>query len=83
MRKLYKFSAPWCQPCKQLSPKIDQLLPQFPDIDLVEVNIDNDPHLANDMGVKTVPTLILDGRPLVGNQPVSTLRLFLEGKAYD
>lgn len=78
-RKLYKFTAPWCQPCKLLAKTVTDLLPQFPGIEVVEVDIEKEPMLANQMGVRSVPTLILDGRVLRSNVSPGLVRAFLAG----
>ena len=41
MSKLYYFSAPWCSPCKQLTPIIEKAVNNFPDkVILAKINID-------------------------------------------
>ncbi len=74
--KLLKFSAAWCGPCKQLQAHLEKLLPEdFPDIELVDMDITDDKAMATAWGVKSVPVLmVLDemgevNRALVGYQP--------------
>lgn len=51
-----KFSAEWCQPCKQLG----KILEQNPlPIPLVEIDIDEHPELAQQYNVRGVPTMVL------------------------
>lgn len=55
-RVLVKFSAEWCQPCKMLAKIIEN---DPPAIDIVGVDIDQHPELAQSYGVRGVPTLIV------------------------
>jgi thioredoxin 1 len=82
MRKLLKFGAPWCAPCKALSTTLATMLDDFPDIEVQEINVDVDNKLPFEHRVKSLPTLVLDGRQLVGNHAASKVRAFLEGKAH-
>lgn len=51
------FFAPWCNPCKMLSPIIDTLDSEMEDVKFVKVNIDEFPEIAVDYGVVNIPTL--------------------------
>lgn len=51
--------APWCGPCKLLSPLMDQLSIDRTDIKVVKVNVDNYPEIAKQLNVRGVPTLIV------------------------
>jgi len=53
------FWAPWCGPCKTQAPIIESIEPKFSDITFVKVNIDKNMILANKLGIKTIPQLIL------------------------
>jgi thioredoxin 1 len=77
--KLLKFSATFCQPCKTLDATLKRILPDYPDITLEEIDISDDADLARQHGVRSVPTLILGDKMLVGNAPEARLRVFLGG----
>lgn len=53
------FWASWCGPCKMLSPVIDSLAQQFEGKVLVgKVNVDEEPELARQFGVMSIPTVV-------------------------
>ena len=56
---LYDFYADWCGPCKMMSPIIDQLEQERPDIEIIRVNVDEQPETSQDFGVSSIPTYIL------------------------
>lgn len=57
---LVDFWATWCGPCKMQGALIDQkLVPEHPEIEVLKVNIDEEPALAARFGVMSIPTLIL------------------------
>jgi thioredoxin 1 len=57
---LIDFGAPWCAPCLLQEPIIHRLAMQFEGKALIaEMNIDESPKVALDMGIQSIPTLIL------------------------
>jgi thioredoxin 2 len=76
--------APWCGPCRMVSPALEQLArQQAGELKLVKVNVDDAPNLARRFSVQGVPTLLLmvGGREIarhVGAAPEHTLRNWLE-----
>ena len=53
------FWAPWCGPCKMLSPIIDELSNEFIDrVVIGKVNVDQNPSLSQYFKVKSIPTLV-------------------------
>ena len=57
------FFAPWCGPCKILSPRLDQLAGEFSGrIKFVSVNVDQSPELATKFNVQGIPMLLFLGK---------------------
>jgi len=71
---LVDFYADWCGPCRMLSPVIDEIAEERPDITVGKINVDNENALAMKYGVMSIPTLIIfkDGKEtarIVGARP--------------
>ena len=56
MKQLFYFTAPWCGPCKMLSPVMDQVSQSIP---VEKINIDYEIDRAKSANVMSVPTVIL------------------------
>lgn len=71
---LLDFWAPWCAPCRMLSPILDEIAKQRPDIKVCKVNVDVEHDLASQYKVVSIPTmLVMDGGEiqdkLIGARP--------------
>jgi len=78
---LYDFYADWCGPCKMMSPIIDQLEAERPDIEIIRVNVDEHPETSDDFGVRSIPTYVLkrtDGSTVVRLQGAMPRAKFYE-----
>ena len=61
-RVLVDFYADWCGPCRMLSPIVEDLANSNPEYFVCKVNVDEEPELAKEFGVFSIPTLVvLDG----------------------
>ena len=56
---LLDFFATWCGPCKMLSPILEQVANDNPDVKVVKVDVDEEPALAQQFGVMSIPTLVV------------------------
>lgn len=73
---LLDFWAAWCGPCRMLSPIVDEVAEERTDVKVGKVNVDEQPDLAAEFGVMSIPTLLLfeNGklvRQAVGARPKS------------
>lgn len=57
--KLVKVYAPWCGPCKQLTPTIEEIKKEFTDLEYEEVDVDTNGARAGELKVMSVPTVLL------------------------
>jgi len=78
------FWAEWCGPCRMLAPILQELAPELESkANIVKVNIDQNPEIAGQLGVRSIPTLILfkDGQALsnmVGVNPKTKIKAWVE-----
>jgi len=83
---LVDFWAEWCGPCRMIGPALEQISDELGDrVDIVKLNIDENPDVPTKFGVRGIPTMILfkDGQPAatkVGAEPKSALKSWLEGQ---
>jgi thioredoxin 1 len=56
---LVDFWASWCGPCRMVSPIVDEIADENDNIKVCKVNVDEQPELAQEYGVMSIPTLIV------------------------
>jgi len=58
--KVFYFSAPWCPPCQTFGPIVQEVSKDFPDIDVIKLNIDEEEgqELGFKYGIHSIPTLV-------------------------
>ena len=56
---LMDFWASWCGPCSMLSPIIDEIAEDRPDIRVGKVNVDEEPELSSAFQVMSIPTVVV------------------------
>ena len=64
------FWAAWCGPCKMLSPVIDEIAEERSDIKVGKINVDEQPELASQFAVMSIPTLIVFKNGEIANKAI-------------
>jgi thioredoxin 1 len=63
---LVQYTASWCNPCKQLTPRLSNLSNKYSDVTFVKVDVDENMDSARELLISTVPTvMIYNGETLV------------------
>ena len=81
---LVDFWAEWCGPCKAIAPVLEELNTEFAGkLKIVKVNVDEAPDLAQQFGIRSIPTLLVFkggtiAGQMVGAMPKGTLKAKIE-----
>ena len=81
MKKILRFTASWCGPCKSLAKTLENIETNIP-IEVVDIDVHSE--IATEYGIRSVPTLVmLDGdiemKRITGAQPENVMREWING----
>ena len=81
---LLDFSADWCGPCRMVAPLIEEIAKENPQYVVAKINVDDEPALAQQFGIVSIPTLIVmkNGevvQQVAGARPKAQILSMLEG----
>lgn len=81
---LLDFYADWCGPCRMVGPLVEQIAEEYPEYLICKINVDDEPSLASQFGIVSIPTLVVmrDGQVVnqsAGARPKNQILAMLEG----
>lgn len=79
------FSAVWCGPCKMMEPIMEELSEEIADVEFYNVDVDENPELAREFGIMSIPLVIaMKNGEIAGQQlgfmPKEDMKLFVTDK---
>ena len=82
---LLDFYADWCGPCRMVAPVVEEIAAEHPEYAVGKVNVDDEPELAQQFGVTSIPLLVVmkDGKIVaqsVGARPKGEILAMLAGE---
>ncbi len=78
MKRFLYFSAPWCGPCRQLGPTMDQVARNYP---VIKINVDEDSFQVQQFKIKNIPTVLLvddDGNVLSSKIGAHSAQIYID-----
>ena len=81
---LLDFYADWCGPCRMVAPLVEEIAAEHPEYLICKINVDDEPALAQEFGVQSIPTLVVlkNGKIVTqssGARPKGQILALLEG----
>ena len=67
------FWASWCGPCKMVSPLVDQIAEEHDEFIVGKVNVDEEPDIAKQYGIMSIPTLMVFKNGEITNRQVGAI----------
>ena len=83
---LVDFWAEWCGPCRQIGPILEELSTEVPGVQIVKINIDENPDAPSRYNVRGIPTMILFKNGQIAATKVghtATLGVVRDGRSID
>ena len=71
---LLDFWAPWCMPCRMVGPILEEIAEERSDIKVGKINVDEQPELAREFQVMSIPTMIVIKNGKIVNQSVGAMQ---------
>ena len=71
---LLEFWAPWCMPCRMVGPILEEIAAERSDIKVGKINVDEQPELAGQFQVMSIPTLLVIKEGKIVNQSVGAMQ---------
>lgn len=71
---LLDFWAPWCMPCRMVGPILEEIAAERSDIKVGKINVDEQPELAGQFQVMSIPTLLVIKDGKIVNQSVGAMQ---------
>ncbi len=71
---LLDFWAPWCMPCRMVGPILEEIAAERSDIKVGKINVDEQPELAGQFHVMSIPTLLVIKNGKIVNQSVGAMQ---------
>ncbi|MDE7220801.1 MAG: thioredoxin [Oscillospiraceae bacterium] len=70
---LLDFWAPWCGPCRMVGPIMEEISQERPDVKVGKINVDEQPELARQFRVMSIPTLVVMKGGRIANRAMGAM----------